>query len=613
MKEKGILIGTSSFDNMIVFNQKEAYIQSGYVVIIDSNKNKYLGEIIDCYIEPYLHRGNLPQGIDITFFDKHTEYDINKTSYFAKIKILNTALTSNIEPTSKIYEPSFEDLKNILFQTEVNEGFNLGIINGTEYLQNTLPKEIQNITPLLKRDEETKEYHSVKQEGIPYIYNYRSMAQNPHIGLFGSSGSGKSQAMKVIQEECAIKGIPYLCFDPHNELSFNDFRSEVEEINPSLKRDFKNHNEIFYIGKDVGICFEKLNVRTLTNLFGFFEGGLTDSQKNVLQILYEEGMSLKHLKYKAETLVSALNKTNMKYKINTDDFEGDELAYLNEYGNKVGGLETVRAFSWRLNTLESKGIFAHDIDKVVNCIKKRKGAIIRGNMEHLRVVGYYLMSELYQLRICYKEYNGDTIPPFLIFVDEAHNFAPEGQSSLPTKTFLRTLALESRKYGVFLCLATQRPANLDKTLLTQINNKFIFRIVDSNDIMALKTECNLSHREISYLPNLKAGNCYLVLASQEKKFFIRFRCTFTLDSKGDNPFDELKKEELSEIEMELIKFDNINRSLHSNILNELENKGHMIDISKLLTYCDILVEKGFFVKENSPMGYRYLNTKKEIH
>lgn len=613
-KQIGWMLGLSSFDHMIIFNQEKPYIQSSYVKIEDKRSGMiYLAEIMDCYTLPYLTNSNLPKGIGVDYFESHPFLgNVKSMSYFAQVKILNTALNQNITPESCVYEPTFEDLKYVLYQTEVQDGFTLGIINGTEYLQTSLPKELSNIAPLLEKDEEKKDYFPIHQNGMPYIYNFRQMAGSPHMGLFGSSGCGKSQALKVLEEECSRQHIPFLCFDPHNELFFQPFRKELKSIAPELEINFMDRQEIFEVGKDVGIHFEDLNYHSLVALFGFFEGGLTDSQKNVLQVLYTNGMSLSVLKYKVSTLLSAFMKKESERKGKKQEYTPDEALLFEQHAVQVGGMETVRAFSWRLNTLEYKNIFVSNIDGVVSCIQRQKGAIIRGNMEQLKVIGYFLMSELYHKRITYKEGTGDRIPPFLIFVDEAHNFAPEGKSTIPTKMLLRTLALESRKYGVFLCLATQRPANLDKTLLTQINNKFIFRIVDSNDMMALKTECNLTERELSYLPNLKSGNCYLALASQEKKFFIRFRATCTQDIKGDNPFDELKTESLNEIEERLLKYDCITAVQLPKILNELEDCDIMISTNEFMTHIDHLTELGYFSKESAPFGWRYIRSKKEV-
>ena len=40
---------------------------------------------------------------------------------------------------------------------------------------------------------------------------------NPHIVVMGESGSGKSNACKVILSNLASKGINFLVFDAHNE------------------------------------------------------------------------------------------------------------------------------------------------------------------------------------------------------------------------------------------------------------------------------------------------------------------------------------------------------------------------------------------------------------
>ena len=83
------------------------------------------------------------------------------------------------------------------------------------------PKNFQILLHFLEKDEEKKDYFPIHQNGMPYIYNFRQMAGSPHMGLFGSSGCGKSQALKVLEEECSRQHIPFLCFDPHNELSFS--------------------------------------------------------------------------------------------------------------------------------------------------------------------------------------------------------------------------------------------------------------------------------------------------------------------------------------------------------------------------------------------------------
>ena len=118
-------------------------------------------------------------------------------------------------------------------------------------------------------------------------------------------------------------------------------------------------------------------------------------------------------------------------------------------------------------------------------------------------------------------------PPFFTIVDEAHNFAPEGRDSTPTKSILRKIGQEARKYGVFEIMSTQRPRNLDNTLLAQLNTKFIFRLTDSNDMQVAKVEGNLTDGEVSRLPDLASGNCFVSSATLNKTYPVRFRTTFS--------------------------------------------------------------------------------------
>ena len=40
-----------------------------------------------------------------------------------------------------------------------------------------------------------------------------------HLGSFGSSGSGKTVASKVLIEELAISGVPVIAFDPQGDIA----------------------------------------------------------------------------------------------------------------------------------------------------------------------------------------------------------------------------------------------------------------------------------------------------------------------------------------------------------------------------------------------------------
>jgi len=68
----------------------------------------------------------------------------------------------------------------------------------------------------------------------------------------------------------------------------------------------------------------------------------------------------------------------------------------------------------------------------------------------------------------------------ILFIDEAHNYVPSVYRSFCKDEILR-VAREGRKYGLTLCLISQRPRWVDPTALSQCGNIFIFRIQNSED------------------------------------------------------------------------------------------------------------------------------------
>ncbi|NMR96123.1 ATP-binding protein, partial [Vibrio parahaemolyticus] len=117
---------------------------------------------------------------------------------------------------------------------------------------------------------------------------------------------------------------------------------------------------------------------------------------------------------------------------------------------------------------------------------------IQGSTRILQVYSTYLLNNIYHKRrefkdAQYKKAEAEYFPPFIVVTDEAHNFAPKGYES-PSKSILKEISQEGRKYGVFLALATQRPTLLDETITAQLNTKLIFRTVRASDIDTIKEE-----------------------------------------------------------------------------------------------------------------------------
>ncbi len=83
----------------------------------------------------------------------------------------------------------------------------------------------------------------------------------------------------------------------------------------------------------------------------------------------------------------------------------------------------------------------------------------------------------------------DGASPMLLMCEEAHRYAAADRSVGfgPTRRAVSRLAKEGRKYGVFLGLVTQRPAELDPTIISQCSTLFAMRMSNDRDQALLRS------------------------------------------------------------------------------------------------------------------------------
>ncbi len=97
-----------------------------------------------------------------------------------------------------------------------------------------------------------------------------------------------------------------------------------------------------------------------------------------------------------------------------------------------------------------------------------------------------------------------------IIIDEAHNIlsaTSERESQVWKDYRLETfeeIIKEGRKFGVFLTISSQRPSDISETIISQLHNYFIHRLVNNEDIRAIGKAVafidNTSYEMISVLP-----------------------------------------------------------------------------------------------------------------
>jgi DNA helicase HerA-like ATPase len=73
--------------------------------------------------------------------------------------------------------------------------------------------------------------------------------------------------------------------------------------------------------------------------------------------------------------------------------------------------------------------------------------------------------------------------PMLLVCEEAHRYAAADRSLgfAPTRRSISRIAKEGRKHGVFLGLVSQRPAELDATIISQCSTLFAMRMTNDRD------------------------------------------------------------------------------------------------------------------------------------
>ena len=94
--------------------------------------------------------------------------------------------------------------------------------------------------------------------------------------------------------------------------------------------------------------------------------------------------------------------------------------------------------------------------------------------------------------------------PMLLVCEEAHRYAPAaGDGFEPTRQALSRIAKEGRKYGLSLALVTQRPSELDTTILSQCSTVVAMRLSTERDQQVMRSNTHDSTLDLlDFLPLL---------------------------------------------------------------------------------------------------------------
>ncbi len=114
----------------------------------------------------------------------------------------------------------------------------------------------------------------------------------------------------------------------------------------------------------------------------------------------------------------------------------------------------------------------------------------------------------------------------LVVCEEAHRYIPADQETgfAPTRGAIARIAKEGRKYGVSLAIITQRPNELDPTILSQCNTIFSLRLGnDADQDVMRKAISNGSRSTLAFLSSLADRECIAFGSAVSTPMRMRFR------------------------------------------------------------------------------------------
>ncbi len=134
--------------------------------------------------------------------------------------------------------------------------------------------------------------------------------------------------------------------------------------------------------------------------------------------------------------------------------------------------------------------------------------------------------------------------PVLVVAEEAHRYVPADRTLGfgPTRRAISRIAKEGRKYGVYLGVITQRPAELDPTIISQCSTIFAMRMANENDHAIIRSAVSDAAASIlAFLPSI--GNREAIAFGEGVAMPMRMRFLDLEDNKLPSRQDIVQRED----------------------------------------------------------------------
>ncbi len=437
--------------------------------------------------------------------------DLHKTNrYFDSPESITQIEKTGIEVTDKFPTEEWEHT--------VGEVKALGIYKENKIERPTKPpapgtevkepkKEVLRDFLGLEKPGEGLEIGELQHHGITSELSLTDLFQK-HLAVLAQTGAGKTYTVSVLMEELLERQpeegrIASIVIDVHGE-----YRSLAQSER------YKNKVKIVN-GKDFNIPVRSLDVSD----FKKFLPGMRKPQERELSSVIEK-LRYRDEPYEIEDIIKMISKD--------DDIHEEVQRVLPRWLNKIKGDLFSKTGSSVRNLVKPGQLTVLDLSDLIK--SKKRGMITS-----------YIAERLFNAR------RKEKVPPFVLFVEEAHNFAKEGvekEENIP-KGIIETISREGRKFGASICLVSQRPMKLSTTALSQCNTQLIMRITNPNDLDHItKTSEGIDEKSRDSITTLRVGESLLLGEAVNHPVFLNIRKRYSEEAElGENLEEQAKKYE----------------------------------------------------------------------
>lgn len=328
-----------------------------------------------------------------------------------------------------------------------------------------------------------------------------------HTAILAITGAGKGNTVAVLSSRILKLNGSVIIIDPHEE--YPSLRDLYKEPNPVVVFSPSGDPSKRYF--PISFRWNNFGTEEIFDIFEIREGASRQRAlvREVLGKLEGKEWDINDFEHELDTYVlgdASLNEEERKkYQKNTKSYMGTRLAIKDH-------LKGIREISIIDKTNETP-IYEESSASLVS-----KGQITVISLSGLpikvqQVVVSRLCKKLYDAGVAWRRNisGKPQLPcPTFVIIEEAHNFIPAmdtAKSSFP----ISRIAAEGRKFGIGLCIVSQRPNKVDQNVLSQCNSQIILKIVNPRDQNQIENSAEeISTDLMNDLPSLNKGEAVII-------------------------------------------------------------------------------------------------------